>query len=103
MLDGHTIRTVERVKRKLKEKPVAVVSFGSPYLLSRFDDVDAYLCAFGFRWPSERAAAQAVVGTVEPSGKLPVTLSAEAAFGHALGYKKTAAVEPPEQPRVAQP
>jgi beta-N-acetylhexosaminidase len=101
VLDGHTIRTVAETKKLLPDMPVVVVNFGSPYLLERFGDVDAYLCAFGFRWASERAAAMAVAGDLTPTGKLPVTLSSEHRYGHFLTYQALASTA--DEVRLAQP
>ena len=90
ILDGKNERIVPKVRRALPKARIVVVSFGSPYLLSGFPDVDAYLCAYGFRGESELAAAQAVVGEFSPTGKLPVTLGAFP-FGHGLTYDDAAA------------
>jgi beta-N-acetylhexosaminidase len=64
---------VERVKSQTKAK-VVVVSFGSPYLSSRLPKIDAYVCAFGWRDESARAAALALVDDNKAVGVLPVTL-----------------------------
>ncbi len=53
---------------------VAVVSFGSPYLLSAFPDAGTYLLAWGGREVSQRAAARAVAGEAAISGRLPVSI-----------------------------
>ena len=53
---------------------VIVVSFGSPYLSTRLPKVDAYVCAFGWRDESARAAAHALVDDNKAVGVLPVTL-----------------------------
>jgi beta-N-acetylhexosaminidase len=65
---------VEKVRQSLPNVRVVVVSFGSPYLATRLPPVDAYVCAFGWREESERAAALAVVDELKATGKLPVTL-----------------------------
>jgi beta-N-acetylhexosaminidase len=67
---------VEKVRQSLPNVRVVVVSFGSPYLATRLPPVDAYVCAFGWREESERAAALAVVDELKATGKLPVTLPA---------------------------
>jgi beta-N-acetylhexosaminidase len=54
---------------------VVAVSFGSPWLLDAFADVDGYVCAFGWRDDSARAAARVLLGTLPARGHLPVTLS----------------------------
>ena len=53
---------------------VAVVSFGSPYLLSAFPDAGTYLVAWGGREVSQRAAARAVTGAAPVSGRLPISI-----------------------------
>lgn len=53
---------------------VAVVSFGSPYLLSAFPDAGTYLVAWGGWEVSQRAAARAVTGAVPVSGRLPISI-----------------------------
>ena len=53
---------------------VAVVSFGSPYLLSAFPDAGTYLVAWGGREVSQRAAARAVTGAAPVSGLLPISI-----------------------------
>ncbi|MCP4504600.1 MAG: beta-N-acetylhexosaminidase [Deltaproteobacteria bacterium] len=65
-----------------KETKLVVVTFGVPYVLSDLD-VDAALCAFGFRGPSTWAASQILKGEIVPKGRLPIALS-EYAVGHGL-------------------
>jgi beta-N-acetylhexosaminidase len=62
-------------------KPVIVISFGSPYLLSEFPSVSSYLLAWGGAPVSQRAAALALLGDREISGKLPVSLPPSLPFG----------------------
>jgi beta-N-acetylhexosaminidase len=56
------------------EQPLAVLSFGSPYLLTAFPDVGAYLIAWGGREVSQRAAARALLGEAAINGRLPISL-----------------------------
>lgn len=77
---------VARVKKQAPERPVVVVSFGSPYLLSEFPDVEGYVCAFAFREESERAAARVIVGESAPRGRLPVSLPTGQGIGHGLDW-----------------
>ena len=49
-----------------------VVSFGSPFVLASLPG--AGLCAFSAHAPSQRAAAEAVAGKINVSGKMPVPL-----------------------------
>lgn len=54
--------------------PVALVSFGNPYLLSDAGDAGTYLLAWGGREPGQSAAARALMGRVPVTGRLPVSL-----------------------------
>lgn len=54
--------------------PVALVSFGNPYLLSDAGDVGTYLLAWGGREPAQSAAARALLGRVPVTGRLPISL-----------------------------
>lgn len=66
---------VRAVQRALPGKPIVVVSFGSPYLIQGFPGVAAYVCAFGWRDDSARAAARVLTGQQKAEGRLPVTLA----------------------------
>ena len=74
MMNSDHAVLVHRVRRAHPNKKLVVVSFGTPYLLSHVGDVDAYVCAFGWREESERAAGQVLVGKKPPRGRMPVTL-----------------------------
>ncbi len=54
--------------------PAAVVSFGNPYIYPQVQSAAAYLATFGAREISEIAAARALVGAAEISGKLPISI-----------------------------
>ncbi len=66
------------------EKPLAVVSFGNPYLIRSFPEVGTYLCAFSLADVSERAAARAVFGEISITGHLPVSIPDIAPLGTGL-------------------
>ncbi|HKP74947.1 MAG TPA: glycoside hydrolase family 3 C-terminal domain-containing protein, partial [Longimicrobiaceae bacterium] len=55
-------------------RPVVVVSFGSPYLLSAFPSVPTYLLAWGGQDVCQEAAARALLGEVPVTGHLPVSV-----------------------------
>lgn len=55
-------------------KSVIAVSFGSPYLLSAFPSVPAYMLAWGGAPVSQRAAAAALLGEIAIGGRLPISL-----------------------------
>ncbi|HEV2734785.1 MAG TPA: glycoside hydrolase family 3 N-terminal domain-containing protein, partial [Longimicrobiaceae bacterium] len=55
-------------------KPVVAVSFGSPYLVSAFPSVPAYLLAWGGAEVSQQAAARALLGSAPITGRLPISI-----------------------------
>jgi beta-N-acetylhexosaminidase len=65
-------------------RPVIAVSFGSPYLLSSFPEVPAYLLAWSRIEVCQRAAADALLGRAAISGRLPVSLPPFHAVGTGL-------------------
>lgn len=69
--------------------PVVVISFGSPYFLRQFPDVDCYLCAYRWDDLAQEAAAKALFGEIDITGRLPVSLPGLYPLGHGLAlYKK---------------
>ena len=68
----------------LSGKPIIVISFGSPYLLSAFPSVSSYMIAWGGAPVSQRAAALAVLGFRGISGRLPISLPPNIPFGAGL-------------------
>lgn len=76
-----------------KDKPVVVVSFGSPYLIFQFPGVDGYMISTEPTWdfygydkyrPGQIAAAKALFGEIDISGKLAVTIPGLFPYGHGL-------------------
>jgi len=51
--------------------PHVVVSFGNPYLISSFPEVQAYMLAWNGSEASQRAAARALLGQVDIVGRSP--------------------------------
>ena len=64
--------------------PVALISLGSPYLLRDFPQVSSYAATFSSASSSELAAAQAILGEISISGKLPVSIPGIAKIGEGL-------------------
>lgn len=86
---GLDLRHVEMIRRATEgDKPVVVISFGSPYLLSHFPEVDAYLCAYRHADEAQRAAAKALFGEITISGRLPVSIPDLYPMGHGLQVPK---------------
>jgi beta-N-acetylhexosaminidase len=71
-------------KVSLSGKPIVVLSFGSPYLLSAFPSVSSYLLAWGGAPISQRAAALALLGEREIDGRLPISLPPSLPFGSGI-------------------
>jgi beta-N-acetylhexosaminidase len=81
-----TIGTQQAFSRFVEEmalsgKPIIVISFGSPYLLSAFPSVSSYVLAWGGAPVSQRAAALAVLGYRAIDGRLPISLPPNLSFG----------------------
>ena len=73
----------------LSGKPIIVISFGSPYLLSAFPSVSSYMLAWGGAPVSQRAAALAVLGYTGISGRLPISLPPTISYGTGLDRQPT--------------
>ncbi len=65
-------------------KPVAVASFGSPYLIERFPNAKTWLAAFSTNGASQCAAVRALFGQVAITGRIPVTVPGSARRGDGL-------------------
>jgi beta-N-acetylhexosaminidase len=63
---------------------IVVISFGSPYFLRHFENVDAYLCAYRYADESQRSAVKALFGEIDVVGKLPVSIPGLFPIGHGL-------------------
>ena len=67
---------------------VAVVSFGSPYFLRHFPEVDAYVCLYRATAEAQAVAARALAGGLDVSGRLPVSIPGLYPVGHGLDLKR---------------
>ncbi len=66
------------------EQQVFAVSFGNPYLVQHLPHADAWLAAYVSTSHVEHAAAAAIVGASELTGRLPVSIPGVAAAGTGL-------------------
>lgn len=64
--------------------PHIVVSFGNPYLISDFPDVQAYLLAWSGSAASQRAAARALLGGTAIQGRTPTRIPGFAEIGDGI-------------------
>ena len=54
--------------------PIVGISFGNPYLLQSFPDLRTYLVAYGDMPSLQQAAARALLGEIDVTGELPISL-----------------------------
>ncbi len=73
------IRGISRLGR-----PNVVVSFGNPYLVSEFPEVQSYLLAWSGAEVSQRAAAEALVGAIGIRGQTPTRIPPDFEIGAGL-------------------
>jgi beta-N-acetylhexosaminidase len=85
-LDPRHTALIKRIEES--GKPVVAASFGSPYLLREFPAIDAYLCLYRNQPQMQAAAAKALFGETDVSGKLTVTIPGVAAAGTGVVLKK---------------
>ena len=69
-------------------KPVAVVNFGSPYLLRNFPEVSSYLCLYRNAPIAQDIAVRTIFGELDISGKLPVSIPGLYPLGQGIELKK---------------
>lgn len=68
--------------------PVVALSFGSPYFLRHFPEVDGYLCLYRNTPETQELAAMALSGEIGISGRLPVSLPGLYPRGHGMVLEK---------------
>ena len=56
------------------DKPVVLLSFGDPYLLTYFPHAETYLCSYGNSQVSQRAMMNALLGKITIKGTLPISI-----------------------------
>ena len=65
-------------------KPVVTVALRTPWDLLAYPDARTHLCTYSVLPDSLEALAAAVVGRLEPSGRMPVPLGDLSSVGHGL-------------------
>jgi beta-N-acetylhexosaminidase len=68
--------------------PVIGISFGNPYLLQSFPSLRTYMVAYGDMPSLQQAAARALLGEIDITGKLPISLPGVYPRGTGLQLKK---------------
>jgi beta-N-acetylhexosaminidase len=56
------------------KSPIVGISFGNPYLLQSFPTLRTYMVAYGDMPSLQQAAARALLGQIDVTGKLPISL-----------------------------
>ena len=79
----------QRALDKLIERkaPLVGISFGNPYLLMNFPDLKTYMIAYGDMPSLQRAAARALLGEIDVTGRLPISLPQLYARGTGIQLK----------------
>ncbi|NIK28779.1 beta-N-acetylhexosaminidase [Thalassobacillus devorans] len=85
---ANTNAAQQQLVSELKDagKEVIVASMRNPYDIMAFPEVDANVLTYGFRDISVEALAKVLIGEVNPTGKLPVTIPELYEYGHGLSY-----------------
>ncbi|HEY0006509.1 MAG TPA: glycoside hydrolase family 3 N-terminal domain-containing protein [Pyrinomonadaceae bacterium] len=73
-----------------RNAPVIGISFGNPYLLQSFPQLKTYLVAYGDMPSLQAAAARALLGEADITGRLPITLPSLYARGTGIQLKAQA-------------
>lgn len=69
-------------------RPLVGISFGNPYLLQSFPELRTYLVAYGDMPSLQEAAARALVGQIDVTGKLPISLPGQHSRGTGIQLKR---------------
>lgn len=72
------------------DAPLVGVSFGNPYLLRRFPRLRTYVVAYGEMPVMQEAAARALLGEADITGRLPITLPSLHRRGDGIALKASA-------------
>jgi beta-N-acetylhexosaminidase len=71
-------------------KPIIAISFGNPYLLMSFPGLRTYLVAYGDMPSLQQATAQVLLGRLDVTGKLPISLPGLCARGTGIQVTRIA-------------
>jgi len=80
-----TAALLQSILQAKREKTV-VVSFGSPYFLADFPQIENYVCAYSNALTSESGAVKALFSEIPFRGRLPVTIPGMAQRGAGMDY-----------------
>jgi beta-N-acetylhexosaminidase len=79
----------ERLLGKLIDRklPVVGITFGNPYLLENFPKLQTYMLAYGDMPSLQQAAAKALLGEIDVTGRLPISLPSSCPRGTGIQLK----------------
>jgi beta-N-acetylhexosaminidase len=83
---------VRELVRERAGAGVVVVTFGTPYLLQQIADAPAYIIAWGTHVASQRAAARALLGEIDITATLPISIPPLHSIGD--GVKRSVRLTP---------
>jgi len=85
-------------------KTVIGISFGNPYILSSFPEMQTYIVAYGDMSSLQRATARVLLGQQDATGKLPISLPGlyPRGTGQAVEFPKPTTLPRPAYPAVAR-
>ncbi len=69
------------------DKPMAVASFGSPYVIRQLPEIPSYICAYGTAPLAVASGVKAMFGEIPFQGKLPVSIPGYFNIGDGLQGK----------------
>ena len=68
--------------------PIVGISFGNPYLLQNFPGLRTYIVAYGDMPSLQQAVARALLGEIDVTGRLPISLPGLYPRGTGIQVKK---------------
>lgn len=71
-------------------KPVITVAFGDPYVIGKLPETAVMLTPYSGAKVGERAIAKAILGRIDITGKLPVTIPGKYKIGEGMQLKSSA-------------
>jgi beta-N-acetylhexosaminidase len=69
-------------------KPIIIISFGNPYLIMEFPEVNCYINTYSNADVSIEAAIESLFGEIETTGKLPINIPGLYKIGFGLRIRK---------------
>jgi len=82
-------------------KPLIWVAFGTPYIFQMIPRAGTHVCTFSYADASQIAAAKAIAGEIEVTGRMPVSIPGYSRFGDGLTIPKEEMRLQPETAREA--